>query len=73
MPRKPKQTYNRTDRLDYIQTMLHHLRDMAQADRAHSAAFFIEMAYIEVSDVIRGATGSAVPHLRTDAEKRANA
>lgn len=44
----------RTEALDYLQTMLGQLRTMAEAERCDMLAFLIEMAYMEVSDIIRG-------------------
>jgi hypothetical protein len=47
-------TTRRTDTLDYIQSLLGQLRTMAESERCDMLAFLIEMAYIEVSDIIRG-------------------
>lgn len=44
----------RTDRLDYIQSMLGQIRAMAEAERCEMLAYLVEMAYIEASDIIRG-------------------
>lgn len=44
----------RTDTLDYMQSMLGQMRTMAEAERCDMLAYLIEMAYIEVSDIIRG-------------------
>lgn len=44
----------RTDRLDYIQSMLGQIRVMAEAERYEMLAYLIEMAYIEASDILRG-------------------
>jgi hypothetical protein len=44
----------RTDTLDYMQGMLGQLRTMAEAERCDMLAYLIEMAYVEISDVIRG-------------------
>ena len=44
----------RTDTLDYIQSMLGQLRNMAEAERCDMLAYLIEMAYVEASDIIRG-------------------
>jgi len=44
----------RTDNLDYLQSMLRELRTIAQAERCDMVAYMIEMAYVEVSDIIRG-------------------
>lgn len=40
--------------LDYVQAMLGQLRTMAEAERCDMLAYLIEMAYVEVSDIIRG-------------------
>jgi len=47
-------TRRRTDTLDYLQTMLGQLRNMAEAERCDMLAYLIEMAYVEASDIIRG-------------------
>lgn len=44
----------RTDTLDYMQTMLGQLRTMAESERCDMLAYLIEMAYLEVGDIIRG-------------------
>lgn len=44
----------RTDSLDYMQSMLGQLRTMAEAERCDMLAYLIEMAYVEVSDILRG-------------------
>jgi hypothetical protein len=44
----------RTDTLDYMQSMLGQMRTMAHAERCDMLAYLIEMAYVEVSDIIRG-------------------
>jgi hypothetical protein len=44
----------RTDRLDYMQSMLGQLRTMAEAERCDMLAYLIEMAYLEAGDIIRG-------------------
>ena len=45
----------RTDTMDYLQSMLGELRTLAEAERHDMLAYLIEMAYIEASDIIRGA------------------
>ncbi|MGB3387054.1 MAG: hypothetical protein WBA88_03630 [Pseudaminobacter sp.] len=47
-------TTRRTDSLDYMQSMLGQLRTMAEAERCDMLAYLIEMAYVEVSDIVRG-------------------
>jgi len=47
-------TRRRTDTLDYLQSMLGQLRNMAEAERCDMLTYLIEMAYVEVSDIIRG-------------------
>lgn len=44
----------RTDTLTYMQSMLGQLRTMAEAERCDMVAYLIGLAYIEISDVIRG-------------------
>lgn len=43
-----------TDSLHYLQQILGELRAIAEADRYAMVAYLIEMAYIEVSDMIGG-------------------
>ncbi len=50
LPHAPR----RTDSLDYIQSMLRELREIAQAERHDMLIYLIEMAYVEASDIIRG-------------------
>ena len=50
----PSYNKRRTDKLDYLQSMLGQLRTMADAERCDMLAYLIEMAYVEVSDIIRG-------------------
>ncbi len=50
----------RTEALDYIQSMLGQLRIMAKAERHDMLAYLIEMAYVESSDIIRGERSSHV-------------
>ena len=52
MPQEPNR--RRTETLDYIQSMLGQLRTMAEAERCDMVAYLIEMAYVEVGDIIRG-------------------
>ena len=51
-----RQQFNRrrTDTLEYMQSMLGQMRTMAEAERCDMLAYLIEMAYVEVSDIIRG-------------------
>ena len=49
-----------TDTLDYLQSMLGQLRTMAEAERCDMLAYLIEMAYVEASDIVRGARPSRV-------------
>lgn len=51
---RPAYSKRRTDTLDYLQSMLGQLRTMAEAERCDLLAYLIEMAYLEVSDIIRG-------------------
>ena len=45
----------RAESLDYLRSMLGQLRDIAQGERADMLAYLIEMAYVEASDILRGA------------------
>ncbi|QDZ02571.1 hypothetical protein FQ775_20560 [Nitratireductor mangrovi] len=47
-------SYNRTETLDFIQSMLGQLRTMAEAERLDMLSYLIEMAYVEAGDIIRG-------------------
>ena len=50
----------RTDTLDYIQSMLGQLRNMAEAERCDMLAYLIEMAYVEASAIVRGERPSRI-------------
>lgn len=50
----------RHDALDYIQSMLGQLRNMAEAERCDMLAYLIEMAYLEASDIVRGERPSRI-------------
>ena len=55
-------TRRRTETLDYLQSMLGQLRTMAEAERCDMLTYLIEMAYVEVSDIIRGDRPARVQH-----------
>jgi hypothetical protein len=42
------------DSLQYVQSMLGQLRQMADAERCDMLSYLIEMAYVECSDILRG-------------------
>ncbi len=44
----------RTESLQFIQSMLGQLRQMAEAERCDMLSYLIEMAYVECSDILRG-------------------
>ncbi|TWG99059.1 hypothetical protein L598_001600000230 [Mesorhizobium sp. J18] len=44
----------KAETLDYMQSMLGQLRTMAEAEQYDMLAYFIEMAYVEATDIIRG-------------------
>lgn len=44
----------RTETLDYIQAMLGQLRTMADAEHCEMLVYLIEMAYVEIGDIVRG-------------------
>ena len=54
----------RVETLDYIQSMLGQLRNMAEAEQCDMLAYLIEMAYVEASDVARGERPSHVEKKR---------
>lgn len=41
------------ENLEYSQSMLRQLRDMASADRDAMLCYLVEMAYLEASDLLR--------------------
>lgn len=49
-----------SDTLDYLQSMLGQLRALAEAERYDMLAYLIDMAYVEASDVARGARPSTI-------------
>lgn len=48
------QASRRSETLCYLQSMLGQLRLMAEAERCDMVAYLIGLAYIEISDIIRG-------------------
>jgi hypothetical protein len=44
----------RLESLQFIQSMLGQLRQMADAERYNMLSYLIEMAYVESSDILRG-------------------
>lgn len=56
----PDMRGDRVETLLYIQSMLGQLRSMAEAERCDMVAYLIEMAYVEVSDVVRGERPSRI-------------
>ena len=44
----------RTEKLDYIQSMLGQVRKMAEAEKYDMLAYLIEMAYVEANDILQG-------------------
>ena len=50
----------RAETLDYVQSMLGQLRNMAETERCDMLAYLIEMAYVEASDIARGERPSRI-------------
>jgi hypothetical protein len=50
----------RAENLNFIQSMLLQLNQMALGDRQHMLAYLIEMAYIECGDRIRADHGGSI-------------
>jgi hypothetical protein len=50
----------RAETLDYIQSMLGQLRNMAETEHCDVLAYLIEMAYLEASDIVRGERPSRI-------------
>ena len=44
----------RTESLQFMQSMLGQLRQMAEAERCDMLSYLIEMSYVECSDIVRG-------------------
>jgi Cdc6-like AAA superfamily ATPase len=55
-----EQKTRRLESLQYIQSMLGQLRQMAEAERCDMLSYLIEMAYVESSDILRGDRPSRV-------------
>jgi hypothetical protein len=51
---------NRADTLDYLHSMLMELRVMAEAECCDTLAYLIEMACVEVSDIMLGEQSAPV-------------
>jgi hypothetical protein len=50
----------RSERLDYMQSMLREMRDMAVAERCTFLAYQLEIAYMEVGDLLRARHAAAL-------------
>jgi hypothetical protein len=44
----------RMESLQFMQSMLGQLRQMAEAERCDMLSYLIEMSYVECSDIVRG-------------------
>jgi hypothetical protein len=58
--------------LEYLQSVTRELTQMARAGRFPAIAYFLEMGYIEISDVLRGEVAprpSAAPQPSAEAAK----
>ncbi len=51
---RPGLTESQKKNLEYMGSMIGKLSVMAKGDRAHVIAYFLEMAYLETFDVLRG-------------------
>lgn len=47
------QTTRRSDTIDYLDSMLAELRNMAEAERYELLAYLIGMAHVEAGDILR--------------------
>jgi hypothetical protein len=54
VPEMNDQKTGRLESLQYMQSMLGQLRQMAEAERCDMLSYLIEMAYVECSDIVRG-------------------
>lgn len=50
----PKLRASEREALDYLMSMIRELRQIAEASRFPTIAYFLDMAYLETADVIRG-------------------
>jgi hypothetical protein len=50
----PKLRTSEKEALDYLLALIRELKQMAAANRFPTIAYFLDMAYIETADVIRG-------------------
>lgn len=51
---RPGLTERQKKNLEYMGSMIGELTIMAKGERAHAIAYFLEMAYLETFDIIRG-------------------
>ncbi|WP_159586431.1 MULTISPECIES: hypothetical protein [Chelativorans] len=58
----------RNETLDYIQAMLGQLSLMARGEGCDMLTYLIEMAYVEVSDILRG---QRPPHIQSEEASQA--
>lgn len=56
----------KTDKLEYVHSMLGQLRRMAADEQHEMLAYLIEMACIEANDILRGARPSRVRRNQRD-------
>jgi hypothetical protein len=54
VPEMNDQKTGRLESLQYMQSILGQLRQMAEAERCDMLSYLIEMAYVECSDIVRG-------------------
>jgi hypothetical protein len=52
----------RREKLEFSQSMLRELRDFAASERDTLLAYLVEMAYVEVSDLLREDHASVAGH-----------
>jgi len=50
---KDQRRRREAETFEYIRAMLRELRGLAQGERAEMLSYLIEMAYVEVSDLLR--------------------
>lgn len=49
----PEQEEERKEKLRYIQSMIREVRDLSATEKCSLVTYFLELAYIEISDQIR--------------------
>jgi hypothetical protein len=68
---RPGLTERQRNSLEYLGNMIGELSVIAKGERAHLIAYFLEMAYLETYDILRGSRPLIGDHLKGKSTPRA--